>query len=280
MKIFQKMLVPALCGVILGMAITVSAGNDIQPGWGTVVRVEGQASYTLGDGNWHALVAGKYLPPGSQINTKQDGVVDVVLGKAVEMPLGKGQPNRISLASDSPVRGWISYKPSAEQNTIRLTPNTTLGLDKITISDTGVDAVSDTELDLKQGKIFGSVKKLTGASKFTVKLPNGIAGVRGTLFSLSVDGVTAVLESHGGGLVLSLTMPDGSTPVYLIGPGQLLDPATGQPVPITPELGRLLNDIFIALRTIYMEVVNYNFNNGQTFFELDRTQIPVSPTKI
>ena len=279
MKIFQNTLVPAVCGVILGMVITVSAASGIQPGWGTVVRVEGKVSYSLGDGNWHPLVTGKYLPAGSQIRTGDNGVVDVVLGKAVELPQS-AQPDRISLSADSPVRGMLSYKPSPEQNAIRLTPNTILGIDKLTITDTGADSVSDTELDLKKGKIYGSVKKLTGASQYTVKLPNGIAGVRGTLFSLTVDGVTAVFESHGGGLVLSLTMPDGSTQVYLVAPGQLLDPSTGQPVPISPELSQLLHDIFIALRTIYIEVVDFSFLHGQTFFDLDRTREPISRTKI
>ena len=278
MKIFQMPLVPALCSVILGMAITVSAGSGLQPGWGTVVRVEGKVSYTLGDGNWHPLVTGKYLPAGSQIRTGDNGVVDVVLGKAVELPQA-AQPDRISLAADSSVRGMVSYKPSAEQNVIRLTPNTILGIDKLTVTDTGADTVSDTELDLKKGKIYGSVKKLTAASQYTVKIPNGIAGVRGTLFSLTVDGVTAVFESHGGGLVLSLTLPDGSTQVYLVTPGQVLDPATGQPVPISPELDRLLGDIFTALRTIYVEILNFDFHRGQTFFDIDRTREPVSPTK-
>jgi len=278
MKIFQKALFSALCGLILGVVITASAGSGTQPGWGTVVRVDGKVSYSLGDGNWHPLVAGKYLPAGSQIRTGDNGVVDVVLGKAVELPQSS-RPDRISLAADSSVRGMVSYKPSAEQNVIRLTPNTILGIDKLTITDTGADTVSDTELDLKKGKIYGSVKKLTAASQYTVKIPNGIAGVRGTLFSLTVDGVTAVFESHGGGMVLSLTQPDGSTQVYLITPGQIFDPATGQPVPISPEFGRLLNEIFTALRTIYIEVVNFDFRHGQTFFDVDWTQIPVSPNK-
>ncbi len=67
-------------------------------------------------------------------------------------------------------------------------PNTTLGIDKLTITDTGADTVSDTELNLKKGKIFASVKKLSGASQYLIKLPSGIAGVRGTKFSISADG--------------------------------------------------------------------------------------------
>ena len=280
MKSFQNALTILLCGVVFGVVLTATAGTGIQQGWGTVVRVEGQVSYSLGDGNWHPLVAGKYLPPGAQIRTGETGVADVVLGKAVELPQAKWQPERISLAPDSPIRGMVSYKPSAEQNVIRLTPNTTVGIDKLTITDTGADTVSDTELDLKQGKIYASVKKLTGASQYTVKVPNGIAGVRGTLFSITAAGVVAVYDTHTGGLVLSLTMADGSNKVYLVTSGQLLDPATGIPVAITPELRQVLYDIFTALRTIYIQVLDYNFKRMRTHYDLDRTKNPVSPVQV
>ena len=60
-------------------------------------------------------------------------------------------PDRISVAADSDVRGFVTYKPSAEQNAVRLTGDTVLAIDKLTVSDTGVDSVSDTELDLRQG---------------------------------------------------------------------------------------------------------------------------------
>ncbi len=60
--------------------------------------------------------------------------------------------------------------------------DTVLAIDKLLISNTGVDAVSDTELDLRQGTIFGNVKKLSATSQYLIKIPNGIAGVRGTTF--------------------------------------------------------------------------------------------------
>ena len=98
------------------------------------------------------------------------------------MPQAEPVPDRVTLAADSDVRGYVSYKPSAEQNAIRMTGDTVLAIDKLTVSDTGVDSVSDTELDLRQGGIYNSVKKLSGASQYLIKIPNGIAGVRGTLF--------------------------------------------------------------------------------------------------
>jgi hypothetical protein len=63
-----------------------------------------------------------------------------------------------------------------EQNVVRLSGGTTLKIDTLTVSDTGADTVSDTELDLQAGRIFASVKKLSDTSKYLVKIPNGIAG--------------------------------------------------------------------------------------------------------
>jgi len=273
MKSFHNLLGAVLCGAIIGVAVTTSA-QESKPGYATVVRVEGRASYTLGDGNWHPLVAGIHMVAGAQIRTGENGVVDVVLGQQIDLPQsqwlpeGKWRPEHISLASDSPVRGMVTYKPTAEQNAVRLTPNTTMGFDKLNLTDTGTDTVSDTELNLTAGKIYASVKKLSATSQYTVKLTNGIAGVRGTLFSITSDGEVAVFESHGGGLVLSLTLPDGTTKTYLVAPGQLFDPVTGQPSAIPPGLDRILYDIFTALRTVYVQVVNFDF---------DRTQCYVSP---
>ncbi|HZI32574.1 MAG TPA: FecR domain-containing protein, partial [Candidatus Binatia bacterium] len=240
------------------------------PGYATVVRVAGAAFYSLGAGqDEHPLVAGKTLPVGATIRTEDNGVVDVVLGKSMEAPQSVWQPQRIAFAADSPVRGMVGYKPSAEQNVVRLTPDTTLAIDKLNVTDTGADTVSDTELNLKKGKIFASVKKLTGASQYLIKLPNGIAGVRGTMFVISADGTVEVFESTGGGVVLSLVSQDGSTHTYLVTPGQLLDPVTGKSSPIPADLVNQLNQVFAALRTVYGEVVNFSF---------DTTKCYVSPT--
>jgi len=56
-----------------------------------------------------------------------------------------------------------------------------LSIDKLTVDQTGVDTISDTQLDLKAGSIFGTVKKLAVGSKYEVKIPNGVAGIRGTI---------------------------------------------------------------------------------------------------
>jgi hypothetical protein len=264
MKKFQIFALAALCGMVLN----ATAQSGIQ-GFGTVVRVVGIASYSLGDNNWYPLQAGKHLPVGSVVRTGHDGIVDVVLGKEVDMPQATWQPTRISFAPDAPVRGLINYKPSAQQNVIRVTPNTTIAIDKLTITDTGADTVSDTELNLKEGKIYASVKKLSGASQYLVKIPNGIAGVRGTLFSISADGSVSCFESGGGGVVVSLVMPDGTTKTFQVSPGTMMS-GGGLVIPITPETMDSLRALFVAIRTMYDQVVDFSY---------DQTRCYVSPTQ-
>ena len=70
----------------------------------------------------------------------------------------------------------LTYQPTAEQNIVRLWENTLMGVDKLTEMHTGADVVTETQLDLKAGHITGSVKKMSAASKYEVKMPNGVAG--------------------------------------------------------------------------------------------------------
>jgi len=263
MKNLRTIFASALFATVISVGAMAYA-QDGQAGFATVVRVQGLASYTLGDGNWHPLIAGKALVAGSTIRTGDGGIVDVVLGKQIDFPQSQRAPDRISPAADSPVRGLISSKPAEVQNVVRLTPGTVLTIDKLTTIDTGADTVSDTELNLQQGKIFASVKKLSATSQYLVKIPNGIAGVRGTEFSISADGATAVFESTTGGLVLSLTI-GGVTTTYVVAAGQMLEPASGGTAPISPGLDGILSDVFTALKTTYNVVVSFDYNDNNIY---------------
>jgi hypothetical protein len=91
--------------------------------------------------------------------------------------------------------------------------NTVMSIDKLAATDTGADIVTDTQLDLRAGRIFGTVKKLTAGSRYEVKIPNGVAGVRGTIFKLSALGDCMVDE---GAMGLGLTLADGSVITRLV----------------------------------------------------------------
>ena len=268
MKKLQTLLGIALAGVLVSTGLTASA-QPAPPGYATVIRVKGEASYSLDGNQWHPLVAGKFLEPGASIRTSDNGVVDVILGKAIELPQAKWVPERISLAVDSPVRGLVTYTPSAEQNAVRMMENSTLVIDKLTTTSSGADTVSDTELDLKRGTIFASVKKLSAAAQYLVKTPTGIAGVRGTQFSIALneDGtikrVVVYKTGNDDGLVLAITPASGPPLTFLITAGQIWEPGDANPVPITPELRKILQEIFSALRTPYYQIVSFDLDTTQ-----------------
>ena len=266
MKHIQTLALAAICGFVLTLAAGAAA-QSIQPGVVTAVRIVGEASYSLGDGKWHPLVVGKILTVGAVIQTGHDATVDIILGKKILMPQADPLPDRVSLAADSDVRGFVSYKPSAEQNAIRLMGDTMLAIDKLTVSDTGVDTVSDTELDLRQGRIYCSVKKLSGASQYLIKIPNGIAGVRGTLFVIDASGYVGVLKNS---VVLSIIGSDGKPTTVVVGEGTQFNPQTGQMSPLPAGLNADLDQIITALRTLYWGEVNFNY---------DWTQCHISPTQ-
>jgi hypothetical protein len=260
MKKLQSLLAVALCAGIL----TAVAAHASPQGFGTAVRVKGLASYSLGDNQWHPLQQGKYLPVGATVRTGHNGEADIVLGKEIQMPQSAWQPDRISYAPDAPVRGLINYKPDADQNIIRVMPDTVVAIEKLTIVDTGADTVSDTELNLKQGKIFASVKKLNAASQYLIKLPNGIAGVRGTLFSISADGSISCYESQGGGVLLSLVGKDGKAATYNVLPGQAFNP-NGGISSLTSEMMDALDKVFKALRTTYFQVCDFSYDHTRCY---------------
>ena len=251
-----------LCGTMFALAVAASA-QTLKPGVATVVRIQGEARYSLGDGNWHPLVVGKVFSAGAVIQTAHDASVDLVLGKIIELPQAAPVPDRISFAPDAGVRGMIAFKPAVEQNMVRLTSDTVMAIDKLTVGDTGVDAVSDTELDLKQGRIFANVKKLSAASQYLIKIPNGIAGVRGCVIVIDASGFCAVVKdplepaSHKGALLLSIIGPNGAPTTYQVDEGNQFTPQTGQISPLPPQLRSLFQGIVLALGTAYVEIVAF-----------------------
>ena len=278
MKHIQTFISAAICGFVLTLAGGACA-QSIHPGVATVVRIVGEARYSLGDGVWHPLVAGKILAAGAVMQSGHGATVDIILGKRIVMAQASASPDQVAPAVDENVRGYVSYRPSAEQNAVRMTGDTVLAIDKLTVSDTGLDSVSDTELDLHQGGIYCSVKKLSGASQYLIKIPNGIAGVRGTLFYIEASGRCI---AYSNSVVLSIIGPDGKPITVVVSEGNQFDPANmgnGQPGPLPPGVSPLspgssdeLYRIFASIRSLYFPIY------GEINFPLDQTECHISPT--
>jgi len=139
------------CAVALASANYASAQSTTD-GIAKVVAKGGDARYFLpGDSKAHEIKVGMILKPGTTIQTASgmQNYVDVVLNNSHASAPPSASPSEIA-----------SYKPKVEQDGIRINENTVLIVDKLTITQTGADTVTDTELDLKAGKKKRNKKKV------------------------------------------------------------------------------------------------------------------------
>lgn len=230
-----------------------------------VIRIKGSARYTTGTGNWQPLKVGDILTSGTVIQTAEDSRVDMVLGNPKAAPA----PPRIGLATGSAGPGGGgggTQAPPVDQNTLRLQENTVLSVDKLTATDTGAGIVTDTQLDLRAGRILGTVKKLSPGSLYEVKIPSGVAGVRGTIYALSADGTISVLV---GTVIVAVVNSDGQVIRREVKSGQQYDPRTDTISNITRSDVRELLEGFWA-GTVRPMI-------RPTVFTVDETQIYISP---
>jgi hypothetical protein len=251
------------CGIVLAMVSTVSAQS--REAGATVLRIKGTARYSLGNNIWQPLAAGQVLHPGTVIQSSRDA------GSYVDLALGEGTGSIIPvspLASTAPSRGGtINYKPASQQNTVRVTENTVLGIDKLSVMETGADVVSDTQLDLKSGRIIGNVKKMSAASRYEIKLPNGVAGIRGTVYDITADGTIRVAS---GSVVISFVDAQGNVQTRTVMGGQEYNSKTDQ---ITPLPTGMAAQIESAASATGVGAVSMS-----TSVSVDRTIYYVSPT--
>jgi hypothetical protein len=140
---------------VAALASLSSAQAQEAQGQGSVRMIKGgTATYQTGGGVSMPLKKGDVLPPGSTVSAGRECVVDIYLGR---------------------------YNGP----TLRVTSDTTVSLDILTYSGTGEEAVSTTKLNLQDGRILGSVRKLGRDSTYEIKTPTGVAGIRGTDYDIS-----------------------------------------------------------------------------------------------
>jgi hypothetical protein len=163
----------------------------------------------------------------------------------------------------------MAYRPSAEQNVVRVWENSALGIDRLTAMHTGAEVVTDTQLDLKMGRITGNVKKMSAASKYEIKLPNGVAGIRGTFYDITAEGIVKV---YVGSVVVAWVNPQtGNVQTQVVMGGQQYDART-QTLTSIPQAEMETFSSLVA--TIGMVGVS-----EPTTFASDKTIITVSPVE-
>jgi hypothetical protein len=252
------------CGVAIAMVSTLAAQTSDQV-TAKVIRIKGTARYsTTGTSEWKPLKSGAELAPGTlvQTDTDKDTCVDLVVGDVANanevMATSFGSSSSSSTAAAAP-----AHETKATQNLIHLSANTLLSIDKMIASQTGGDTTSETELDLRTGSITGRVKKISAGSRFEIKVPNGVAAIRGTDFLIAtidlsrggsntrgVLGVQVWVSS--GSVVLSWTVAGNPNPItQVIRPGQGCSTITGIVEQLTPaQAGQLADAIQQAVAAL------------------------------
>jgi len=197
-----------LACVVVG-AWVVSAVQAAEAGKAVVRSIRGKAQYLDSGGQWLELKVGQVLKPGSTVRTASDSHADLFMDE------------------NGPV--------------VRLAENTTLGLDKLNYTATGVDTIIETQLDLKSGRILGIVRKMADQSKYEIKTPNGVAGIRGTEYDITA---TSVLRVVSGSMVMVYVKSDGTVITQVVNSNEMFVPSDGT-VKLIPadQLSQLMAEV-------------------------------------
>jgi hypothetical protein len=277
------------CGVAIAMVSTLAAQTSDQV-TAKVIRIKGTARYsTTGTSEWKPLKSGAELAPGTlvQTDTDADTCVDLVIGDVSNA--NEIMATSFGSSSSSTAAAAPAHETKASQNLIHLSANTLLSIDKMIAAQTGGDTTSETELDLRTGSITGRVKKISAGSRFEIKVPNGVAAIRGTDFLIAtidlsrggsntrgVLGVQVWVSS--GSVVLSWTVAGNPNPItQVIRPGQGCSTITGIVEQLTPaQAGQLADAIQKAVDALRPPNTGGN-GGGPTHTGGNTPPPPISP---
>lgn len=225
MKTMNKSLAWMMAAAMtLALVVNVNAADSKQR-TGKVVRIKGDARYSTGNKVWQPLKVGTVLKSGNIVQTAKDSFVDVVINEESSAPAVVVRP--VSTvggggASGAGGGGGSPSLPAPDQDVVRILDDSYLVFDSLNATATSADTVTETLLDLKKGSIFGSVKKQAASSRFEVKTPTGVAGIRGTIFYITANKVVCLQ----GSVIVAYTDAQGNVLTQVVGAGQEFDVQT------------------------------------------------------
>jgi len=170
-------LLKRLLVLVLGAGICTTALHaQTVPGTVTVRGLMGSATYSAAGSAATPLRPGAIILIGATVKTGMGAAVD------------------------------LSFSHNA--GVVRLLQNSTLSLDRFNASGPTPGAAVDLQLNLVEGALLGFDQKLSGTSKYRVKVPQGIADLTGSKYRLDAQGYLVLLE----GTALFAFVPAGGSP--------------------------------------------------------------------
>lgn len=264
MKHTKNLLGMALC--LLACPIWLSAQSESGV---LVLRLNGIARSNVGTENLRSLRMGETLLPGATVQTggEENCFVDLLFDA------DPGIARSLATQSAAPVvgRGGSFTGAATELNVIRLWRGSSLKLASARSITTGAGLVSETRLELQQGRISGIMKKMMGGSVFEVRLPERVVAIQGGAFDISEDG--SVIETTGSAIKLGwMDAKTGSPVAQLIGAGQKYDFRSSN---LTP-----LNQLEIAALGSTANAISFISSDPKALkvsHAKDETKRPISP---
>jgi hypothetical protein len=238
MKTMNKTLAWMMAAALSVVLVSNATAQDSKQRTGKVVRIKGDARYSTGNKVWQPLKVGTVLKSGNVVQTAANSFVDVVINEeaTAEAVTLKPISTASSASSASSGGGGAGAIPTPDQDVVRVLDDSYLVFDSLSAAATGADTVTETLLDLKKGSIFGSVKKQAAASRFEIKTPNGVAGIRGTIFLISVNNISCLT----GSVICAFTDAQGNVGTQVVGAGQQFNTVTRESSAIG---GALMNSL-------------------------------------
>ncbi|MCU0786355.1 MAG: DUF11 domain-containing protein [Verrucomicrobia bacterium] len=211
----------------MGTALIVTTGDHelvaqiTNQGATEVTQIQGSARFASANNVWQPLQVGDSLTAGAVVQTTADSLVDLRLEGQDSNPADK--------------EGKCHHEKKDLYAALRLHENTFLALDKLASGSDGNIPVTDTQLDLRTGVLFAIFKPLSVQSKFEVKVPNGVVGVRqgGGHLMITAEGDVAIL---GGTAVAVYATDQGGQITVIVPDGQMFDQGTGTLTPLPKEV--------------------------------------------
>jgi len=182
------------------LAVTAVAQAAVEKGAAKVTMLTGAPEVSVDGATWKSLKKGEVLREGTLIRTSGSAAADLDLGR--------------------------------NGSKLRVMPGSTVSLASLTYEETGTETIISTLIDLKQGRVLGHVQKLSAASKYEVKTPKAVSGIRGTRFDISAEGNVVVAE---GSAVVVAFREDGSTITRVVNANEVFSQASGAVAPATEE---------------------------------------------